>query len=154
MIDAAPLETDDDVYLGPGESYRMMRLARGNRAPKRCRLRPVSGPGHNPKWAYVFNLIDDFDRAGGRVPQSVTLVTNVGTFRIEGHGLDAPGGLYDMLDEERVREVVAYCAKRHGARGNGPYVSRIVEVDPEGAKSPVLTSLPDDREETEDFRAA
>jgi hypothetical protein len=131
MMEAGPSALDDDPYLPAGQPYRMMRLVRGNRVAKRCRLRPASGPGHSLKWAYIFDLVDDFERAGAKVPQSITMITNVGTYRIEGFGLDVAGGLYEMLEHEHVLEVVAYEAGRHGAKPNAPYVSAIREVDPE-----------------------
>ncbi len=145
--------TEDDPYLGPGAPYRMMRLVRGNRSAKRCRLRPAQGPGHNPKWAYIFDLIDDFERHGSRTAQSITMVTNVGTFQIEGFGLDVPGGLYEMLEQEHVLEVAAYDVRRHGTKPSGPYVSAIREVL-EAQGKPEPQEEPDEGERHEGARAA
>lgn len=125
-------ERPDDPYLPPDEEYRMMRLVRGNRSAKRLRLCPANGMGDSAKWAFVMNIKDDLDRESATVPQIIILVTNIGTFRIEGYGLEQPNSLYDMLDEERVREIVAYCPKRHGpALPPAPYVSAIAEIEQE-----------------------
>jgi hypothetical protein len=108
----------DDPYVPPGaEEYRMMRIVRGNRQARRIRLCFGDGHARSPKWAFVLDVMDNLERADPRTPQVLTLVTNVGTFQLDGFGFDQrfedQPALHDALLNEQVLEVVCFRTGHH-----------------------------------------
>ena len=131
-----PPETDDP-YRRPGErTYRMMRLVRGNRHARRLRICLGDGQGRAPKWAFILDVQDNLERQDAKTPQVLTLVTNVGTFQLDGFGFDREFDghppLHAALLDEQVIEVVCFRTGHHGElRPGEPHIVRITEIEPE-----------------------